>query len=226
MLGQPLVDERVVRCQQVEHVPVAAHDAVEEELGLGLEGITQRVVEVGELVVVGCNRPQVPGMQPLTAEVADKGIGLRVGNHPAHFTLEHRRIAKLTLRRQIHQRIVRDAAPEEKRQSRRQLDIGHVLKRARLRGRAVLFDAEHKRRAGKQPAQRHLDAAVEISLGSACAIEGEQATRVALRHRPPIRLARQRRENLRGTRVFVGCGLSAGTRRCAAGSACLPVPLD
>ena len=130
MLGQPLVDERVVRCQQVEHVLVAAHDAVEEQLGLGLEGITQRVVEVGELVVVGCNRPQVPGVQPLTAEVADEGIGLRVGNHPAHFTLEHRRIAKLTLHRQIHQRIVRDAAPEEERQSRRKLDVGHVLQRA------------------------------------------------------------------------------------------------
>ena len=69
---QPLVDERVVRPQQVEHVPVLAHDAVEEQLGLALERLPQVVVEVGKLVGVRQHAPHVAQLQPLAGEVADQ----------------------------------------------------------------------------------------------------------------------------------------------------------
>ena len=46
--GQPLVHERVVRIEEIEHRSILAHDALEEHLGLALEGLTQVVVEVGE----------------------------------------------------------------------------------------------------------------------------------------------------------------------------------
>ena len=51
VLGQPLVDERVVGRQQIEHVVVLAHDAVEEQLGLALKRLPQVVVEVREQIV-------------------------------------------------------------------------------------------------------------------------------------------------------------------------------
>ena len=42
---EPLVDERVVGGQQVEHAAILADDAVEEQLGLALHRLGQRVVE-------------------------------------------------------------------------------------------------------------------------------------------------------------------------------------
>ena len=47
---EPLVEERVVRRQQVENVPIFAHDALEEHLRLARERLAQVVVEIGELV--------------------------------------------------------------------------------------------------------------------------------------------------------------------------------
>src|ERR1700724_2374391 len=38
---QPLVDERVVRGQQIEHAAILVHDAVEEQLRLPLECVPQ-----------------------------------------------------------------------------------------------------------------------------------------------------------------------------------------
>ena len=47
MLGQPLVDERVVRGQQIDDAAVLADDAVEEQLDFAPHRLPQRVVEVG-----------------------------------------------------------------------------------------------------------------------------------------------------------------------------------
>ena len=48
VLREPLVEERVVRLQQVEHAAVLAQDALEEQLRLLAERLPQVVVEVGE----------------------------------------------------------------------------------------------------------------------------------------------------------------------------------
>src|SRR5207247_8157598 len=39
MLGEPFVDERVIRAQQLERAPILAQDAVDEELGLLPKGL-------------------------------------------------------------------------------------------------------------------------------------------------------------------------------------------
>ena len=46
VLGQPLVDERVVRRQQVDDAAVLADDAVEQQLDFAPHGVAQRIVEV------------------------------------------------------------------------------------------------------------------------------------------------------------------------------------
>ena len=45
---EPLVDERVVRGQQIEDAAVFAEDAVDEQLDLLAEGVAQAVVELGK----------------------------------------------------------------------------------------------------------------------------------------------------------------------------------
>ena len=73
VLGQALVQERVVRLQQVEHAAILAHDALEQEFRLLAEGLPQVVVEVGEQAQVRGDRIQVPQVQPLAREVASPG---------------------------------------------------------------------------------------------------------------------------------------------------------
>ena len=70
MPRQPLVDERVVRVHQVEHAAILAHDAVEEQLRLALEGLPQVVVEVGIDEQVRIPVAQLAQEQPLSGEIA------------------------------------------------------------------------------------------------------------------------------------------------------------
>ena len=69
VLGQPLVDERVVRAQQVEHAPVLAHHAFNEQLRLLPERLPQVVVEVRKEPHVRRDRVEVAQVQPLRREV-------------------------------------------------------------------------------------------------------------------------------------------------------------
>ena len=75
VLGQPLVDERVVGRQQVEDVAVLAHDAGEEQLGLALKRLAQRVVEVGELVVVRVRWSAGCGSAATARRSSDQRVG-------------------------------------------------------------------------------------------------------------------------------------------------------
>ena len=63
----------------------------------------------------------------------------------------------------VQQLVVRDAAPEEERQARRQLDVADPIRRARRRGPRVALDAEQELRARQERAQRHLDARFEAA---------------------------------------------------------------
>src|SRR5262249_46231043 len=53
MFGQPLIQESVVRVQQIEDGAVLAQDAFEEEFGLAPESLPQSLVKSGEDVGVG-----------------------------------------------------------------------------------------------------------------------------------------------------------------------------
>jgi hypothetical protein len=79
--GQPLVHERVVGRQQLEHAPVLADLAADEELGLALQRLAQVVVELGERVRIRSGAAHVAQVQPLVGEVGDQRLGARVGQH-------------------------------------------------------------------------------------------------------------------------------------------------
>ncbi len=66
-----------------------------------------------------------------------KRVGPRVGEHALHLLLQHGGISQPALLGQVEQLIVGNAAPEEKRQSRGQLDVAH---RIGLAGRVALPD--------------------------------------------------------------------------------------
>ena len=132
---QPLVDERVVGRQQVEHAAVLAHRRCsKKQLRLALQRLPQVVVEVGELVLAGHHVPQVAQMQPLPGEVADERRGARVGQHPpAPAARATAGSVEAPLPRRRQQLVVRHAAPQEERQARSQLQVADAVRRSQRR---------------------------------------------------------------------------------------------
>ena len=68
------------------------------------------------------------------AKLVGERLRARIGQHPPRLALQHGRIAQLALRRQVEQLVVGDAAPEEERQTRRQLDVADAIALRSRRG--------------------------------------------------------------------------------------------
>ena len=81
----------------------------------------------GNSIRSGLDALQVPQLQPLAGEVGDQRLGARIGQHPAHLRRVHARVAQPALLRQAQQLVVRNAAPEEERQPRRQLQVAEPV---------------------------------------------------------------------------------------------------
>ena len=65
MLGQPFVDERVIRGQQIDDVPVLADDALEQQFRFGPERLTQVIVPIRIEQAIWGGRRQISQIQPL-----------------------------------------------------------------------------------------------------------------------------------------------------------------
>ena len=97
VLRQPLVDERVVRGQQIDDAPILADDAVEQQLHFAAHRLPQRIVEVGIDHRQRADALQAAQVEPLAGEVDRERLGARVLQHPADLLLEHDRIFQPSL---------------------------------------------------------------------------------------------------------------------------------
>ena len=113
MLGQALVDERVIGPQQVEHAAIFVHDALNKEFCLASKGLPQVVIEVRKGARIRIERCQIAQVQPLSGEVAHQHARPSVCQHPPYLLIEHGRLLEPSARGQVAQFIVGDAAPKE-----------------------------------------------------------------------------------------------------------------
>ena len=201
--GQSFVHERVVARQQLEHALVLAQDAAKEQLGFTAERLPQVVVEVGEQVRVRHDAAQIAQVQPLAREVGDQRLGPRIGHHPAHLPRQHLGPAEPAFVGQLQQLVVGDAAPEEERQTRGQLEVVDVERAARRLVRRLPFSAEDKGRRGQDAAERKSDPALERARAAPLAVERQQSLSFVGRQRPSVRPAGHRREDPGGARLLV-----------------------
>ena len=134
VLGQPLVDERVVRRQQIGDAAILADDAVEQQLDFAPHRLTQRIVEVGIEQRQRADALQAAQVQPLAREVDRQRLGPRILQHAPDLLLEHGRILQPAL---AARRVISSSsglrAPEEERQPRREIEIADAIRPARLR---------------------------------------------------------------------------------------------
>ena len=88
MFREPLVDEAVIGGEQIEHVPIFAHDAVEEELRFALHRLGQAIVVLRVEQHVGMNLVEILQPQPLAREALRQRIRSRIREHPLHLLLD------------------------------------------------------------------------------------------------------------------------------------------
>ena len=106
----------------------------------------------------------------------------------------------------VEQLVVGDAAPEEERQPRRELEIGDAVRCVRREALRIPFHAEEELRADEDRRQRHLDAGVESvsgRLGARLLEQIERALQVGVGDRPPVGAPHQRCQDFSGRGVFV-----------------------
>src|SRR5580765_7952273 len=112
----------------------------------------------------------------------------------------------MSLRRDCDQLVVRNAAPQKKRQPRGKLEIRDAVGTARRDVGGFLLGAHQELRARQQTTKRELDAVFERPSMTAFVVEREQSLDIRGSGRTSIRAAGQRRQNRLGTSVFAGRG--------------------
>ena len=206
VLREPFVHVGVVRVQQIERAAILAQDALEEQLRLLLERLTEVVVEVGEEAHVRRDRFEIPEMQPLRREVGDERARTAVDEHPLHLPLEHGGLVEFARDCRVEQLVVGDAAPEEERQPRRELEIRDAVWRVRREPGRILLHAEQELRTHQDARQRHLDAGVESvgrRFGARLLVQIERTLYVAVGDRPAVGPPHERRQDFSCRALFV-----------------------
>ena len=70
MFCQPLVDESIIRRQQIQHAVIPAQHAIQKQIRLLAKRVAQRLIEIGEQSLVRPLVLDVPQVQPLFGKIA------------------------------------------------------------------------------------------------------------------------------------------------------------
>ena len=104
--------------------------------------------------------------------------------------------------RRRSQLVVWNAAPEEERQARGQVQIADPIGRTRSHACRLAFDAKQKAGSREDALESALDTGIEITLAAAGSVKTDQRGEVGVAHRTPIGSRRERRQDLFRARFF------------------------
>src|SRR5687767_2986366 len=114
---------------------------LKEELGLARHRIGQRLIEVRERQRIRFNLVQVLKPKPLRSEASAERVGSRVSEHALNLTIEHVGPRQPAATRDVDQLRIRNRAPQEKRQPRREVEVADAVSSPWLHVRWCLFGA-------------------------------------------------------------------------------------
>src|SRR4029434_1354468 len=98
----------------------------------------------------------------------------RIGEHALDLLFQHLRIAQSSLTRRRDQFVIRDAAPEEERETRRELEVADAVGTAHGNVSWFHFCADEEPGTCEQTSQCQLDAVLERAITTAFLEEGHQ----------------------------------------------------
>src|SRR5262245_7910122 len=153
---------------------------------------------------------EVPQIEPLACEVGHEALRLRVGQHSTDLTFERGRLPQPALRGHFEQFIVGDAAPEEEREARRQLEIAENEDAPRCKLVGFALGTEDELRTGQYALQRHLNATLEVALLTASSEEPHPPLDVGICPLSPIGPTHEGRDDLPGASFLCTRGRFAG----------------
>ena len=172
MLRQPIVRKGVVGEQQIRHAAILPKLIADEQLRFHRHRFAQVLVEFGIQLRVGDEAGDLAQLEPSRREPLDERVRARIAQHAAHLLLEHGGILQLAARGDTQQLFVGNAAPQEKRQLRREVQVG---------SRRTIHSEDEARR-GQHALEAALNAGVErLLFRAAGTIEVEKNLRLWLR---------------------------------------------
>ena len=121
-------------------------------------------------------------MEPLEREIVAQRPGARVGKHPAHLPGQNVGITEARFGGELQQLLIRQTAPQEERQTRRQLQIAQ---RANPAGRVSGFRSIEEMRARQDRAERIAHTAFEAGHRISRLVERHQRSEILVGHRAP-----------------------------------------
>ena len=191
VLGQPLVDERIVGVEEGQDAAVLAEHRHDEHVGLVQHRLAEPLVEIPEHKAVRMLLLEVANIEPLSGEIVRQGLRLGIGEHPRDLTVEDHRVVKPAFFCNIEEVVVRDAAPEEERQPRGEFEVADRMDRAgrTLRG---FFMHEQEVRGHQDGLQRRADSGLKSAAGATLpGVDPHERREVRLGHRTAVGLAGQ-----------------------------------
>ncbi len=105
---------------KVQHAGVAAQSLLKERDGLALHGFLQKWIEPSHMLLE-VDELELLHVQPLMDELLGEPLGSRIIEHSLHLLTHDLGIAQLISGCQFEKFFIRQAAPQEEGQSRRQL---------------------------------------------------------------------------------------------------------
>ena len=128
VMGQPLVHERVVGVQELQHTSVLADVVVEKEPGLLFHGLAKVVAVLQVDVVLQEPVVQFAELQPLTGEVFHERLaGSGAVQHAPDLLAKDRRFGEPVRPGLVEKRLVRNAAPQEEGEPGRDLQVAQRI---------------------------------------------------------------------------------------------------
>src|SRR5690606_28115911 len=118
-------------------------------------------------------------VEPLEREIANERLGALVGEHAPHLLLHDARRAEAPGLGKLEQLLIRQAAPEEEGQPRRQLEIAELDFAFAGAGLGTVDEVRARQNGGKRVA----DADFEATLLAAGVVERHQAAQILVRDR-------------------------------------------
>jgi hypothetical protein len=176
---EPLVHERVVRGVELHQAAILAHQVVEEHDRLGTHHVREVVVEVRIEVRIRLHLVDVLQTQPHRRKALAERLGLRILQHAAHLAIEHGRVVEPSLGGDGQQFLVGHRAPQEERETRREVDVRDAIDAVGAHRFGHALEAEDEMRARENGFNRRAHATFEAFFICGFRIELHEAVDLA-----------------------------------------------
>src|SRR6186713_682621 len=134
--------------------------------------------------------------KPLAAEVGDQCASLGVGEHATRLLLEHDWLVQRTRNGGFEKLVVWNAAPQEEREPRGELEIRNAMRLSFHHPRRLALEPKHETWIDEHSREPLLDAGIESTILAACFVKAGKRLHISVGHRLMERSTRNGCENL------------------------------